>query len=82
MYEQSEPATAARLWGALEAWRESKGIPLQPFFQDMHDQSIAGGRQKVGDAEWAIAWLAGCAMSLDEAVVLALEAGSSNSLRS
>jgi hypothetical protein len=60
-----EPERAARLKGAEMAIRERLGIPLPPVDQ-------AAEEEMLGAVEFARAWEQGRAMSLQEAVALAL----------
>jgi predicted ATPase len=70
---QAEPERAARLFGAEEALREAMGAPLPPADRAEHERSVAAVRAALGEEAVAAAWAAGRAMSLDEAIALALD---------
>lgn len=55
----SDPAGAARLWGAAEAMRAAEGTPVWPadLLERARYQAIA--RASLGAAEWDAAWQAG-----------------------
>jgi hypothetical protein len=67
-----QPRRAAHLGGAAEALRETMGVPLHPPERASHDQAVQAMRAALGDAAFAGAWAEGHALSLDEAVALAL----------
>jgi len=65
---------AARIWGAEERLREEIGSPLYPEDQRDHDRSVAAARAALGDdAAYDHAWQQGRALTLEQAIVLALE---------
>jgi hypothetical protein len=70
---QGRAAQAARLSGAIAALRDALGIPLPPMFEALSQQTATAGRALVGDEAFTTAWGAGRALSLDEAIALALE---------
>lgn len=63
---------AARLFGAAERLRESIHSPLQPTEQALYEAAVARARATLGET-FDAAWAGGRALSLDEAVSLALE---------
>src|SRR5215213_38348 len=67
-----KPEAAAQLIGWSDATRKAIGDPRQRLQQDDLDRDIAGIRPKIGNAAWEEIYLAGRAMTLDEAVSLAL----------
>jgi tetratricopeptide (TPR) repeat protein len=67
---QSELAT--QFAGAAEALREAVGMPLGPEQRAGHDQALQAMRAALGVEAFAAAWAEGRALSLDEAVALAL----------
>jgi non-specific serine/threonine protein kinase len=69
---------AARLCGAAEALREVLGVPLSPAQRTGHDQAVQAMRATLGEEAFAAAWAAGRALSLEQAVALALECGGDN----
>jgi hypothetical protein len=67
------PEQAARLFGAAEALRDLTNTPRPPADVADYDRTLAALRAALGEEAFAAAWAAGQAMSLDEAVALALE---------
>jgi hypothetical protein len=70
---QGKAERAARLWGAAQALRETKGIPRDPDFLAEADARNSAVRSAMGEGAWEEAWRKGRAMTLDEAVSYALE---------
>ncbi|MDR7418394.1 MAG: adenylate/guanylate cyclase domain-containing protein [Armatimonadota bacterium] len=64
---------AARLFAAAEALRERLGIVLPPVERSEYEEYVAAVRAGTSDRGFATAWAEGRAMSLDQAVTLALE---------
>jgi predicted ATPase len=73
---QGRPAAAARLFGAAEALRLVLGTPLPPEAQADYDHSVAGARTALGEEALAVAWAAGRALPLEEAIAYALQPSS------
>jgi tetratricopeptide (TPR) repeat protein len=71
---QQRPGRAARLLGAAEAIRSAIGAPIQPRARRNHEQLVAEVRSALGEADFAAAWQEGCALTLDQAAALALQA--------
>ena len=67
---------ATRLSGAAEALRAAIGVPLRPHEQASHTQAVQALRAALGEEAFANAWAEGRALSLEEAVALALEGAS------
>jgi predicted ATPase/transcriptional regulator with XRE-family HTH domain len=65
---------AARLWGAAEALREVIGAPTETIDRTDHDYAVSLASGGMGDAPFALAWAAGRAMRLEQAVAVALGA--------
>ena len=57
---------------AAQALREVLGVPLQHDQQADHEQALQAMRVAVGEEAFAAAWAEGRAMTLEEAVALAL----------
>lgn len=70
---EGEMERAVRLWGAVERLGESIGTVLAPAEQAEHEQGAATARAALGESAFAAAWVAGRAMTLDEAITCALE---------
>jgi predicted ATPase len=64
---------AARLLGAATALREKVGAPLLPTGRGNVEQAVALARAALGEEQWAVAFAAGRALSLEEAVAEALD---------
>jgi hypothetical protein len=68
-----QPGRAARLLGAAEALRETLGFAVPPVDRCAHEQVVATARAGLGEERFATAWAEGRAMSLHEAMALALK---------
>jgi predicted ATPase/DNA-binding SARP family transcriptional activator len=68
-----QPKRAASLFGAAETLRDALGSPLQPAERVDHDRCVTAARAALSEEEFAAAWAAGQAMTLEQAVVSALE---------
>jgi tetratricopeptide (TPR) repeat protein len=64
---------AAHLWGAADALREATGSPWMSFEKSLHEPYLADARARMDETDWTRAWEQGRAMTLDQAVALALE---------
>jgi predicted ATPase/DNA-binding SARP family transcriptional activator len=64
---------AAVLWGAAEALREKIGAPLPSDERQTNERSVAAAREALGDEAFTTAWATGRAMTLEEAIALALK---------
>ena len=77
---RGDDTTAARLWGASEAIRDSRAAVLGPAERDTHDDLVPQSRDRLGQATFEMAWAEGKAMPVERAIELALEsAGGSHS---
>jgi predicted ATPase/DNA-binding XRE family transcriptional regulator len=65
-------AAAARLWGAAEALREQIGAPLWPVDRSGLAQRVAEAQSLVPADVWDAAWLAGRALTWEQAADAAL----------
>jgi predicted ATPase/DNA-binding SARP family transcriptional activator len=65
---ESDATHAARLAGAADARRQELGEPLAPTDAAIVDRNLAGARAALSPEEFAEAWAAGAALSLDEAL--------------
>jgi DNA-binding NarL/FixJ family response regulator len=64
-----EPERAARLMGAAEALRDAIGIPiLLPADRAAHERSVASLRATLGEGAFRLAWAAGAASSVADAI--------------
>lgn len=66
---------AASLWGAAERLSEEIGVPLPPGERSSYEAQVVAARTAIGDeAAFDVAWAEGRALTLDQAIALALEA--------
>jgi hypothetical protein len=68
---KAEPAT--RLLGAADALRERMRAPVPAIQRADYDQSVAAARAALDPAVFATTWIAGRAMSSEQAIAYALE---------
>ena len=61
-----------RMWGAVQAWRHTKGIVPVPNERMQFDRHYARVRKEMGDDAFDAAWKEGERMTMDEAVALVL----------
>jgi predicted ATPase len=78
---QGQPTQAARIYGTAEALREALGAPLAPPERALYDRTVAAVRAALDEPAFTTAWAAGRAMTLEQAIVHALEAPSSSTTR-
>ena len=69
---RGQPHRAAQIGGAAEVLLGALGVPLIPEQQTGHDQAVQAMQAALGDEALAAAWASGRALSLEEAVALAL----------
>ena len=67
-----ELVRVARLLAAADALREVNGTPVPPPELPMREENLVAARMGLGEEEFAAAWEAGRALSLDAAVAEAL----------
>jgi tetratricopeptide (TPR) repeat protein len=66
---------AARIWGATERLRKEIGAPLSPKDRPRYDRRVGAARAALSDsAAFDRAWQEGRALTLEQAIALALEA--------
>jgi hypothetical protein len=70
---QGQSERAARLFGALEAHRETVGAPPVAAERAEYHRSVAGARTALGEEAFAAAWAEGRAMTLEQATAYALD---------
>jgi predicted ATPase len=66
------PDRAARLFGSAAALREVIGAPVPLVERDDYDRRVAAARAQMGESAFAGAWAEGRAMTLEDAIALAL----------
>jgi predicted ATPase/class 3 adenylate cyclase len=69
---QGQSERAATLLAAAEALCETIGYDWQPDQRNQHDRCVAATHAALGEAAFAAAWAEGQALTLEEAVALAL----------
>ena len=69
---QGQAARAARLFGAAGALRDGAGFQSSPQLQSNLGRCIAEIRSQMGEDAFAAAWAEGRAMSMDQAIALAM----------
>ncbi len=69
---QGEPARAARLFGAADAFHKAINAPVQSGDLADYERFVAGARAAIAAEAFDAAWAEGRAMSLDQAIELAL----------
>ena len=69
---QGRPERAARLLGAVAALQEWLGAPLPPAGQAEYRRTAAAARAALGENAFRLAWNAGTAMPLEQAMVYAV----------
>jgi len=69
---QGEPERAARLFGAAEALRKATNLPIQTSDRADYERFVAGARAALDEEAFAAAWKEGGALTLEQAIELAL----------
>lgn len=70
---QGQPARSARLLGAAEALRRAAGCPIVGADRFDYERFIAAARAGLDGESFAAAWAQGRAMTMEQAIVYALE---------
>jgi hypothetical protein len=65
-------AERARLFGAAQAMREARGVPLEPAMRTLEEPYLVGARSQLEESAWTEAWEEGRAMSMEAAFEYAL----------
>jgi len=71
---QEQPQRSARLFGAADALFGAMGYVLEPQDRAEYDRNAAVARAQLGDEAFVVAWEAGRAMPIEQAIADALEA--------
>jgi tetratricopeptide (TPR) repeat protein len=69
---ESRPEQAAALWAMTEVLREQTGAPMIPSEREEYDRDLAQARQALGEEAFSAAWVAGMAITKEQAIALAL----------
>jgi predicted ATPase len=64
---------AARLLGAAAAVRQTLGTPQTAWAREEMDEAVAVARAELGEPRWAVAFAAGQALALEQAIAEALD---------
>jgi hypothetical protein len=73
---QEEDHRAARLFGAAESLRENINIPMMPTERQECDREVSDLRANMAESTIAKAWADGRALTMEQAIALALESNS------
>jgi predicted ATPase/DNA-binding CsgD family transcriptional regulator len=65
---QRQPRSAARLFGAAEALRESIPAPRPPAYRSDYERNLRAVRAQLDEAAFAVAWAAGRTMTAEQAL--------------
>jgi hypothetical protein len=71
--DQGLPLQAARLFGAASRLHDMVGVPRFEDVHRIHECDVERTEQTLGEERFATAWGKGHAMSLEEAVALAID---------
>jgi predicted ATPase/DNA-binding XRE family transcriptional regulator len=69
---QRRPAHAARLWGTVEALRETTDERRWHIYQRAYDRALADAHAQLAEVDWTIAWAAGRTLTWAQVVAEAL----------
>jgi non-specific serine/threonine protein kinase len=69
---QGKPVRSARLWGAIEALRESIGVAFSPVEAYFFNPYIDAARARLDEETWQAAWAEGQAMTQEALIEYAL----------
>src|SRR5215467_16393101 len=67
-----DPIRAARLFGAVATLREAASIPHPPVYRTAYERTLAVVRAQLDAEAWDAVWMAGRALTLDQAIAEAL----------
>jgi non-specific serine/threonine protein kinase len=70
---EGQPERAARLLGAVRRARQTMGVPVPPNIQAEYDRHLPQARTHIDATAWDRAWSEGEALTLEEAIVSALQ---------
>jgi predicted ATPase/DNA-binding CsgD family transcriptional regulator len=65
---QGELVSAGQLWGAADALREAKGVPIFPVYRTAYAHEVSTARDALGEQAFAAAWDTGRKMTPREAL--------------
>lgn len=71
--KEKQEESAARLWGAADALREVLGSPLAPHERERYEVEAAAAQKALGAAAFAALFQEGRALTLEQAILFALE---------
>jgi non-specific serine/threonine protein kinase len=74
--DDGEAGLGARLLGAADRLQREAGIVLQPYFSHPQTRAAERARSSLGTAAFEDAWASGRALSLEEAIALAMQPAS------
>ena len=65
---QGELAWAVRLWGAAEALRQTRSMPLPPLYRADYERSLAALQTQLGEKIFAALWREGQSLTPEQAL--------------
>ena len=68
-----QPERATRLLAAASSLRDACGAPVQPADRPDYDRAVAAAQAQLGETAFSAAWAQGRALTLEQAIALALE---------
>ena len=71
--KEEQEERSARLWGAAAGLRKAIGSPLPPHAGKGFEHEVASVQKALGEAVFAAAWEEGRAMTMEQAIVYALQ---------
>jgi len=72
---QGEIGKAVQCLALAATMREKIHAPVAPVDRDWHDRALAAAHATIGDEAFAVAWEAGAALTLDDAIAEATNGG-------
>jgi tetratricopeptide (TPR) repeat protein len=71
--QEGNPLGATVLLSGVQAQMEQAGVTLPVPMRDLCEQALSGARAQLSEAEFSAAWAKGRALTMEQAVALALE---------
>jgi hypothetical protein len=69
---QRQPDRAAWLFGSAAVLRETIGVPIPPVNRPDYERDLAAAHAQLDADAWRVAWAAGQALTLEQAIGAAL----------
>jgi non-specific serine/threonine protein kinase len=71
-FKERRSSQAATFWGAAAILREKINSPMPTYEHNKYERNVAEARLALGEEAFSAAWERGRAMTMDEAVALAI----------